>query len=106
MGLWGYIARRLVQSLLVLVLVSIATFSLAHLVPGDPIETILGERAAGDPEIRAAAERRYGFDQPVPMQYVYYVRNMLQGDLGESITSRRPVADDLRQYVPGTIELA
>jgi peptide/nickel transport system permease protein len=106
MGLWGYIGRRLVQSLLVLVLVSIATFSLAHLDPGDPIETILGERAAGDPEIRAAAERRYGFDQPVPMQYVYYVRNLLQGDLGESITTRRPVVEDLRQFIPGTIELA
>jgi len=106
MGLWAYIGRRLVQSLLVLVIVSIATFSLAHLVPGDPIETILGERAAGDPEIRAAAERRYGFDQPVPMQYVYYVRNLLQGDLGQSITTRRPVVEDLRQFVPGTIELA
>jgi peptide/nickel transport system permease protein len=106
MGLWGYIGRRLAQSLLVLVLVSVATFSLAHLVPGDPIETILGERAAGDPEIRAAAERRYGFDQPVPMQYVYYVRNLLQGDLGESITTRRPVVEDLRQFIPGTIELA
>lgn len=106
MGIWAYIGRRLAQSLLVLVLVSIATFSLAHLVPGDPIETILGERAAGDPEIRAAAERRYGFDQPVPMQYVYYVRNLLQGDLGESITTRRPVVEDLRQFIPGTIELA
>src|SRR3954468_4266323 len=106
MGIWSYVGRRLVQSLLVLVIVSIATFSLAHLVPGDPIETILGERAAGDPEIRAAAERRYGFDQPVPMQYVYYVRNLLQGDLGQSITTRRPVVEDLRQFVPGTIELA
>jgi len=106
MGIWSYVGRRLVQSLLVLVLVSIATFSLAHLVPGDPIETILGERAAGNPEIRAAAERRYGFDQPVPMQYVYYVRNLLQGDLGESITTRRPVVEDLRQFIPGTIELA
>lgn len=106
MGIWGYIGRRLAQSLLVLVLVSVATFSLAHLVPGDPIETILGERAAGNPEIRAAAERRYGFDQPVPMQYVYYVRNLLQGDLGESITTRRPVVEDLRQFIPGTIELA
>jgi peptide/nickel transport system permease protein len=105
-GIWAYVGRRLVQSLLVLVLVSIGTFSLAHAVPGDPIETILGERAAGDPDIRAAAERRYGFDQPVPMQYVYYVRNLLHGDLGESITTRRPVAEDLRQFVPGTIELA
>ncbi len=106
MGIWAYAGRRLLQSLLVLFLVSVATFSLAHAVPGDPIETILGERAAGDPEIRAAAERRYGFDQPVPLQYVYYMRNLFQGDLGESLSSRRPVMEDLRQYVPGTIELA
>jgi peptide/nickel transport system permease protein len=106
MGIWAFIGRRFAQSILVLFLVSVATFVLAHAVPGDPIETVLGERAAGDPEIRAAAERRYGFDQPVPMQYVYYMRNLVQGDLGESITTRRPVMDDLRQFIPGTIELA
>jgi peptide/nickel transport system permease protein len=105
-GIWAYIGRRLVQSILVLLLVSVATFALAQAVPGDPIETVLGERAAGDPEIRAAAERRYGFDQPVHLQYLYYVRNLFQGDLGESITTRRPVMDDLRQFIPGTIELA
>jgi peptide/nickel transport system permease protein len=84
----------------------VATFALAQAVPGDPVETILGERAAGDPEIRAAAERRYGFDQPVHLQYVYYLRNLFQGDLGESISTRRPVMQDLQQFVPGTIELA
>ena len=106
MGIWQFIGRRLAQSFVVLLLVSVATFLLAHAVPGDPIETVLGERAAGDPEIRAAAERRYGFDQPLHVQYVYYVRNLVRGDLGESITSRRPVMDDLRQYIPGTIELS
>jgi peptide/nickel transport system permease protein len=106
LGIWTYIARRLVQSLLVLLLVSVGTFALAQAVPGDPIETVLGERAAGDPEIRAAAERRYGFDQPVHLQYVYFLRNLARGDLGESISTRRPVMEDLRQFVPGTIELA
>ena len=106
MGIWSYIGRRLVQSLLVLLLVSIATFSLVQAVPGDPIETVLGERAAGDPAIRAAAERRYGFDQPVHLQYLYFMRNLFRGDLGESITTRRPVMTDLQQFIPGTIELA
>lgn len=105
MGIWPFIGRRLVQSIVVLFIVSIATFALAHAVPGDPIESVLGERAAGDPEIRAAAERRYGFDKPVPMQYLYYMRNLFRGDLGESITTRRPVMQDLRQFIPGTIEL-
>jgi peptide/nickel transport system permease protein len=106
MGIWAYAGRRLLQSILVLFLVSIATFSLAHAVPGDPIEAILGERSAGDPEIRAAAERKYGLDQPVPLQYVYYMRNLFQGDLGESLSTRRPVMQDLQQFVPGTMELA
>jgi peptide/nickel transport system permease protein len=105
-GIWAYIGRRLAQSVLVLLLVSVATFALAQAVPGDPIETVLGERAAGDPEIRAAAERRYGFDKPVHLQYLYFMRNLFRGDLGESITTRRPVMDDLRQFIPGTIELA
>jgi peptide/nickel transport system permease protein len=105
-GIWAYIGRRLVQSLLVLLLVSVSTFILVQAVPGDPIETVLGERAAGDPEIRAAAERHYGFDQPLHLQYVYFMRNLAHGDLGESLSTRRPVMDDLRQFVPGTIELA
>jgi peptide/nickel transport system permease protein len=105
-GIWAYIGRRLAQSLLVLLLVSVATFALVQAVRGDPIQTVLGERAAGDPEIRAAAERHYGFDRPLHLQYVYFMHNLARGDLGESISTRRPVMDDLRQYVPGTIELA
>jgi peptide/nickel transport system permease protein len=106
LGIWAYIGRRVAQSLLVLLLVSVATFGLVQAVPGDPIETVLGERAAGDPEVRAAAERHYGFDQPLQLQYVYFMRNLAHGDLGESISTRRPVMDDLRQFVPGTMELA
>ncbi|HEU5430079.1 MAG TPA: ABC transporter permease [Thermomicrobiales bacterium] len=106
MGIWAYSGRRLAQALLVLVLVSIATFALAQAVPGDPIDTILGERAASNPEIRAAAERKYGFDKPAPVQYLYYMWNLLHGDLGDSLSTRRPVMTDMQQYVPGTIELA
>ena len=105
MGLWRFVARRLVLAALVLVLVSIATFSLAHALPGDPLNSVISERQANNPEVRAAFERRWGLDQPVPVQYVYYVRNLLRGDLGESIAKRRPVADELKQRVPATIEL-
>lgn len=106
MGIWAYIGRRLAQAALVLFIVSVATFALVQLVPGDPVETLLGERTAGDPAVRAAAERRYGLDQPAPVQYVYYMRNLFQGDLGMSISTRRPVLTDMQQFVPGTIELA
>jgi peptide/nickel transport system permease protein len=94
-----------VLAALVLVIVSIATFSLAHAVPGDPITAIMSDRQADNEEVRAALEKRWGLDQPLHLQYVYYVRNLLHGDLGESISRRRPVADELRQRIPATIEL-
>ena len=106
MGLWQFIARRLAQSVVVLLFVSIATFSLMHAVPGDPLAGVISERQADRPEVREALERRYGLDKPLPVQYVYYVRNVLSGDLGTSIATRRPVLDDLQTFIPATIELA
>ena len=105
MGLWRFIARRLVLSLFVLCLVSIGTFLLTQAVPGDPITAIISDRQADNPEVRAALERRWGLDKPLPVQYGYYVRNLLHGDMGESISKRRPVAAELKQRVPATIEL-
>lgn len=106
MGIWAYLGRRLAQAVLVLLIVSVATFTLTQAVPGDPVQTLLGERAADNPEIRAAAERRYGLDQPPPLQYLTYMRNLFRGDLGDSISTRRPVMTDLQQFIPNTIELA
>ncbi len=105
MGMWIFVARRILLSFFVLVVVSIVTFLLAHAVPGDPIEAVLGDRQADNPEVRAALERRWGLDKPLAVQYVYYVGNLLQGDWGESISRRTPVADELRTRVPATIEL-
>src|ERR671913_271932 len=106
MGLWAFIARRVVLALFILVFVSVATFLLAHAVPGDPITAILSERQANNPEVRAALEERWGLDKPLPIQYVYYVGNLLRGDWGESISKRTPVAQELRTRVPATIELS
>lgn len=105
MGLWTFVLRRLALSVVVLVVVSIAAFSLVHAVPGDPISAIMGDRVADDPKIRASYEHRWGLDKPLPVQYALYVKNILRGDFGESTTTRRPVADDLRQFIPATIEL-
>ncbi|MFM8594265.1 MAG: ABC transporter permease [Chloroflexota bacterium] len=106
MGIWAYAGRRLFQSVIVLFIVSLATFTMVMAVPGDPVTTLLGERASNNPEIRAAAEKKYGLDQPAPVQYLRWMGNLLRGDLGDSISSRRPVLTDLKQYIPGTIELA
>ena len=106
MGFWAFMARRLLLACLVLAIVSVTTFALSHAVPGDPISLVLGDRQADNPEVRAALERRWGLDKPLPLQYFYYVGNLLQGDWGESIASRTPVAQELRNRVPATIELS
>jgi peptide/nickel transport system permease protein len=107
MGLWQFVARRLVQSLVVMFVVSVATFTLMHAVPGDPLVAVIGERQADRPEIRAALEKRYALDKPLPVQYVQYIRNVVvDRDLGTTITTRRPVAGELGKFIPATIELS
>jgi peptide/nickel transport system permease protein len=105
MGLSGFIARRLVLSVLVLLIITIATFVLVHAVPGDPLATLIGERMADRPEVRETLERRWGLDRPLPVQYFYYMKNLLRGDMGESIMTRNPVSEDLKDFIPATFEL-
>jgi peptide/nickel transport system permease protein len=100
-----YLIRRLLLSVLVLFLTTIATFALAHSVPGDPVNAIVSEKIA-TPEVIAQARKKYGFDKPVPVQYVLYLKNLLHGDLGQSLTTRHSVGRDLKQFFPATIELA
>jgi len=84
--------------------VSVITFALTQLVPVDPAAAALGQNAR-DEQIEAFRQR-YGLDRPPLEQYFTYVGRLLQGDLGISIRTRRPVADDLRDYLPATLELA
>jgi peptide/nickel transport system permease protein len=92
-------------SLLVLWLVTLGTFTLAHLVPGDPINAVISDKVSS-PEIIAQARKHYGLDKPVPVQYVVYIKNLLHGDLGLSLTTRHPVGRDLKQFFPATVELS
>jgi len=105
MGFWGFVAQRFVLSLIVLLLVSLATFTLMHAVPGDPVDAVIGERQGDKPEVRARLERRYGLDKPFVLQYGYYLKNLLTGNLGETVTTQRPVASEVRKVLPATIEL-
>jgi peptide/nickel transport system permease protein len=84
--------------------VSIITFGLSHLVPADPAVVALGDHAT-DAQINAFREK-YGLNKPVPEQYWIYVTNLLHGDLGISLRTRRPVAADLRTFFPATFELS
>ncbi len=106
MGLWRYIVFRFVQALIVLFFVSIATFLLMHAVPGDPVNAIIGERQADRPEVREAIEKQYRLNEPLPLQYIYYVNNLLHGDMGTTITERKDVREELSNVVPATMELA
>src|SRR6476646_5559983 len=98
-----YIARRLLLMLLVIVGMSVITFSLSRLVPSNPARLLAGPHARQE-QVDALAER-YHLTGPIPEQYAVYMSGLLHGDLGLSVTTRRPVADDLAQYLPATIEL-
>ena len=106
MSIGLFILRRLVLMVPLLIGVTLISFILAHVVPADPITANLGQRAISEPAIVAAFQAEWGLDQPLPVQYVVYLRNLLSGNLGVSIHSRHPVLDDLRTFMPATIELA
>lgn len=101
-----YIVRRFLVSLPLLLGVTLVTFAVSRLIPADPLMAILPERAVNDPAIVQMYRERWGLDRSPPEQYLFYLRNLLRGDLGESYTSQRPVAQDLRERFPATVELA
>jgi ABC-type dipeptide/oligopeptide/nickel transport system permease component len=96
--------RRLLFMAFVLWGVSLFTFFLARVAPGDPARLIAGPHA----NAAAIANVRtiYGLDQPLPVQYVSYLGGLLRGDLGTSFITRRPVATDLLAFLPATLELS
>jgi peptide/nickel transport system permease protein len=98
-----YILRRLFLMVIVLLGMSVITFSLTHIVPGNPARLLAGQHATRE-QVEAVAHL-YGLDRPVLEQYWVYIGGLFRGDLGVSLTTRRPVVDDLRQYLPATIEL-
>ncbi len=99
-----YIVRRLLQTIPVLIGVSILVFSLMHLIPGDPAQIIAGE-GASEKTVEQIRER-LGLNEPVHVQYLSYVKNVLQGDLGSSIRSGRAVSDEIKARFWITVELA
>ena len=101
-----YVVRRLLQMMLVLFGASIILFVCLFVVPGDPIATSQGEGRQLDPATRAALERRYDLDKPLPQQYVSYLGRLAQGDLGESYVYRRSVNTILTEKLGNTARLA
>ena len=101
-----YILRRLVLLIPVLFGVSIVIFGLIRMIPGDAALLAIGVDQRITEEQREAVRRSYGLDQPLPVQYVRWMGHVLQGDLGQSLRTRRPITDELRLRMPVTIQLA
>ena len=101
-----YIASRLVIAVVMILLSTLVIFLIANAVPGDPVLTQLGDIAANNPVIVAAYRHKWGLDLPLWDRYWIFLRGLLHGDLGISISSQRPVLDDIAQYAPATVELS
>ncbi len=99
-----FIVRRLIQTIPVVIGVTMLVFSLMHLIPGDPAQIIAGEVA---PEAQVEAIReRLGLNDPLHVQYGRYMSNLLQGDLGQSVRSSRSVVDEIKPRIGITMRLA
>lgn len=98
-----FLIRRILLTIPVLIGIVFIVFVLARVIPGDPCRAALGERATA--AICNAFNERYGLNEPIPVQFVTYLQDLLQGDLGTSIRFGRPVADLLIERLPLTVEL-
>jgi len=104
MNVWSLIRQRCWGLVLVMFGVCVITFTISHLIPGDPARLLAGDRASE--EIVQHIRQQLGLDQPLYVQFGRYVLDLLHGDLGTSIRTGRPVLEDLRAFFPATLELA
>ena len=99
----AYAIRRMGLSLLILIVVMLAMYAMVFLVPGDPASLALGPRAT--PALKEALRMRMGLDQPFVMQVGYFFGNVLRGDLGVDVWSKRPVLEQILEVFPNTLIL-
>lgn len=102
----GYILRRLVALVPVLFVISMVTFTVNLLLPGDPALAYIGEANINDKVMYQAVRQELGLDQPIPVQYVKWLGRAVQGDLGHSIRTREPAVGGLLARLPVTLELS
>jgi peptide/nickel transport system permease protein len=101
----GYIIRRALNAIPVLLFVSMGVFALTNL-SGDPVQALIGGDIASNPELEARLSHDLGLDKPLPIQYLNWLENAVQGDLGRSIQTHRPVTEALAERLPTTLQLA
>ena len=100
----AFLTRRLLLLVPTLLGVTLATFLMLHLTPGDPVTIMLGEFASASDVARLRAE--LGLDRPILVQYLKFLGRAVRGDLGSSIRSRRPVQEEIAERLPPTMLLA
>lgn len=100
-----YVMRRFMISVFLVIGVTLITFILTNLVPADPVNSILGEQEANDPQAVARLRAQLGLDKPLWEQYWLYLVRLVHGNLGTSFLTKQPVLDDLKRVFPATLEL-
>ncbi|MFB9886952.1 ABC transporter permease subunit [Balneatrix alpica] len=100
-----FIFRRLALVIPTFIGITLLTFALIRMIPGDPVEIMAGERGV-DPERHAKIMAEMGWDQPLLVQYYNYIGDVLQGDLGKSLISKEPVLHEFLTLFPATVELS
>jgi len=103
--MFTYILRRAALIVPTFFGVTLLAFALIHLIPGDPVENLSGERGMA-PERRERLLHEYGLDRSLAVQYAVYVRQIFKGDLGSSLTTHEPVLDEFLTLFPATVELS
>jgi len=99
----NYFLRRLGLAVFVIIGVMIITFFISRILPADPVRLFVGVRASE--EIVEAKRIEFGLDKPVPVQFINYVGSVLQGDFGISFRTKRSITEDLKVFLPATLEL-
>lgn len=101
--MWQYLIQRLLLAIPVVLCVTVIVFAILHLTPGDPVRIMAGNRASEErlEEIRV----QLGLDRPIPEQYLRWLGNIVQGDMGTSIALKRPVAEIIGERVVSTLRL-
>src|SRR5687768_8878122 len=101
-----YLLRRILFTIPTVLGITLMAFIVANTIPADPITANLPSNALNNEEMVRAFEKKWGLDKSLPEQYFTYLKNLLQGDLGTSIKTRKPVMEDIKSFLPATIELA
>lgn len=102
-----YVIRRLLYAVLTFFGITVATFALIHSVPGDPISFFIGRAGATNipPAVLESLRKEFHLDQPLPVQYLYWLRGSITFDFGTSIIDRRPVRTRIAEKIPATFKL-